>query len=189
MESKIVYFDNPGSINTEQVLHIARQRAEELGIKTLIIASTTGNTAIKAIEVLAGFKLIFVGDPTGYKKPGIQRLTEDNKQVIESSGSIFLISTHVFSGINRAMREKFNTYLTEDIIASTLRIFGQGMKVICEIAMMAADGDLVDADEIVICIAGTQRGADTAVVLKPVNTHKFFDLRIREILCKPHFED
>jgi len=53
--------------------------------------------------------------------------------------------------------------------------------------MMAADGGLVPTDEDAISIAGTGRGADTAVVLKPVNSHNFFDLKIREILCKPHF--
>ena len=85
------------------------------------------------------------------------------------------------------MRKKFNTYVIGDIIANSLRILGEGMKVSCEIAMMAADSGLVRTDEDVIAIAGTDYGADTAIVLKPVNTHNFFDLRIREILCKPRF--
>jgi hypothetical protein len=78
-------------------------------------------------------------------------------------------------------------YVLGETIADTLRIFGQGMKVVCEISMMAADSGLVRSDEDVVAIAGSSRGADTAVVLKPVNTHNFFDLKIREILCKPHF--
>ena len=53
--------------------------------------------------------------------------------------------------------------------------------------MMAADGGLVRTNEEVIAIAGTGRGADTAVVLQPVNSHDFFDLKVKEILCKPHF--
>ena len=53
--------------------------------------------------------------------------------------------------------------------------------------MMAADGGLVRTDEDVISIAGTHEGIDTAIVLKPVNVHNFFDLKVREILCKPHF--
>jgi len=59
------------------------------------------------------------------------------------------------------------------------------MKVACEIALMAADAGLVRTDEDVISIAGTGRGADTAVVLRPVNTRNFFDLKVKEILCKP----
>ncbi len=39
----------------------------------------------------------------------------------------------------------------------------------------------------VIAIAGSKGGADTAIVLKPVNLHRFFDLKVKEILCKPHF--
>ena len=77
------------------------------------------------------------------------------------------------------------TYTIGDIIANTLYIFGQGMKVACEIALMAADSGLVRTDEDVISIAGTGHGADTALVLSPVNTHNFFDLKVKEILCKP----
>jgi hypothetical protein len=83
------------------------------------------------------------------------------------------------------MRNKYNTYVIGDIIANTLRVFGQGVKVACEIALMAADAGLVRTDEDVISIAGTSRGADTAIVLRPVNTHNFFDLKVKEILCKP----
>ena len=52
---------------------------------------------------------------------------------------------------------------------------------------------LVRADEEVISIAGTGTGtgtgkeANTAVVLTPVNSHRFFDLKVKEIICKPHF--
>jgi hypothetical protein len=52
---------------------------------------------------------------------------------------------------------------------------------------MAADAGLVRTDEDIIAIAGTSHGADTAVVLKPVTSQNFFDLRVKEILCKPHF--
>ena len=72
-------------------------------------------------------------------------------------------------------------------MASCLRVFGEGMKVVCEIAMMAADSGLVRTDEDVICVAGTGRGADTAVVLTPVNSTRFFSLKVKEILCKPHY--
>jgi hypothetical protein len=68
-----------------------------------------------------------------------------------------------------------------------LRVFGQGTKVVCEIALMAADAGLVRTDEDVVVIGGTGRGADTVVVLRPVNSTDFFDLKVKEILCKPHF--
>ena len=98
-----------------------------------------------------------------------------------------LTTTHAFTGIGGAMRKRFNMYLLGDVIANTLRIFGQGMKVVCEIALMAVDAGLIRTDEDAIAIAGSGRGADTAVVLKPVNAMDFFDMRVKEILCKPHF--
>jgi hypothetical protein len=67
----------------------------------------------------------------------------------------------------------------------TLRMFGQGMKVACEIAAMAADAGLVRTDEEIIAIGGTGRGADTAVVLQPSYVHRLFNLKVKEIICKP----
>ncbi len=187
MELKTVYFEKPGSENTEAVLRIARQRAEELGIKNIVVASTSGDTAVKAMEALSGFRVIVVSHVTGLREPDTQEFTEENKKMVESKGGVMLTTAHAFSGVSRALRTKFNTVAIGDIIANTLRIFGQGMKVACEIAMMAADSGLVRTDEDIIAIAGTGRGADTAIVLKPVNAHNFFDLKIKEILCKPHF--
>ena len=66
-----------------------------------------------------------------------------------------------------------------------LRLFSQGLKVACEIACMAVDAGLVPAGEETVAIAGTGQGADTAIVLRPSNTHQFFDTRILEIICKP----
>jgi hypothetical protein len=59
------------------------------------------------------------------------------------------------------------------------------MKVACEIAAMAADAGLVRTDEEIIAIGGTGRGADTAVVIQPEYTHRFFNLKVKEIICKP----
>ena len=187
MELKTVYFENPGSENTEEVLRIAKRRAEELGIKTILVASTSGNTAVKAVEAFKGFRVIAVSHSTGMREPDAQEFTEENRKIVESKGGTILTTTHAFAGVSRAMKDKCNTHVIGDIIANTLRVFGQGMKVVCEIALMAADSGLVRSNEDVLSIAGSSRGADTAVVLKPVNTQRFFDLRVREILCKPHF--
>ncbi len=187
MEGKIVYFSKPGAENTEEVLRIAKLRAEELGIKSIVVASTTGSTAVRATEVFKGMRVVSVGHYTGMKEPNSQEFTEENKKKVESRGGVVLITAHAFTGIGGAMRKKFNMYLLGDMIANTLRIFGSGMKVACEISLMAADAGLVRTDEDVIAIAGTGRGADTALVLRPVNSMDFFDIRIKEILCKPHF--
>ena len=197
MESKTVYFDNVGSENTDEALRIARQRAEELGIETIVVATTSGATAVKAMEVLKGMRVIVVTHSAGFREPNTQEFTEDNKEIVQSKGGIILTTAHAFGGLSRSMRqgdipEATATYIVGDLIASTLRVFGQGMKVACEIATMAADAGLVRTDEEVISIAGTGsktagRGADTAIVLQPATAQRFFDMRVKEILCKPHF--
>ena len=187
MEVQTVYFDEPGEANTNEALRIAKRRAKELGIKTIIVASTRGVVGAKAVQVFKGMKVVVVSHFTGMREPNMQELTDENRQKIESKGGIILTTAHAFTGVGGAMRKKFNMYLLGDIIANTFRVFGQGMKVVCEIALMAADAGLVRTDEDVIVIGGSGRGADTAVVLRPVNSMDFFDLRVKEILCKPHF--
>ncbi|NQT31182.1 MAG: hypothetical protein HQ588_02515 [Deltaproteobacteria bacterium] len=187
MEAKITYFPEPGKQNTDEVLRLAVIRAEELGIKSILVASTSGNTALKAVEVFKEARIVAVSHFTGMMEPNVQEFTEENRQKVLSAGGAVLTATHLFSGLGRAMRKKFKMYLFEEVAANTLRLFGQGMKVVCEIALMAADAGLVRTDEDIIVIGGTDRGADTAVVLRPVNSEDFFDLKVKEILCKPLF--
>ena len=187
MESKITYFEQPDRDNTEEVLRIARQRAEELGIKTVVVASTRGDTAVEAMGMLKGFRVIVVSHSAGFSEPNTQEFTEENRKIVESKGGTVLNATHAFAGLSRAMRNKYNTYVLGEVIADVLRIFGAGTKVACEIVMMAADAGVVRTDEDVISIAGSGGGADAALVLRPVNTQNFFALRVKEILCKPHF--
>ena len=193
MESKTTYFENPSRDNTEEVLRIARQRAEELGIKTVVVASTRGDTAVKAMDVLQGLRVIIVTHVTGFRTPDVQEFTEKSRQIVESKGGLIVTAAHAFGGLCRAMRqgdipEANATYVVGDVVTATLRMFGQGMKVACEIAAMAADAGLVRSDEEVICIAGTGkagRGSDTAVILQPAPAHRFFDMKVKEVLCKP----
>jgi len=180
-----VYFDSPGKENTERTFKIAKARADELGIKTILVATTTGETGARAAEFFQGYNLVVVTHSTGLREPNEQELIEENRAAIERAGAKILTCQHAFGGVGRAVRKKLGTYELEEIIAYTLRIFGEGVKVACEIALMAADAGLVRTDEEVVAIAGTGRGADTAVVLVPTNAQTFFDMRILEVICKP----
>lgn len=185
IEAKTVYFEKPGGDNTEAALNLAKQRADALGIKTVVIASTRGNTAVRAMDVFKNMKVIVVGWSTGFREPNVQPFTEENRKIVLSKGGTVLTATHVFAGLSRATLTKHNTPGTGDLIADVLRIFGMGTKVSCEISMMAADAGLVRTDEEIIAVGGTGRGADTALVLNPVNAQNFFDLKIKEVVCKP----
>ncbi|MEO0292907.1 MAG: pyruvate kinase alpha/beta domain-containing protein [candidate division WOR-3 bacterium] len=182
-----VYFEEPGVVNTEETLKIALKRLKELRIEQIVIASTTGYTALKAMELFKDPKPIIVTHSTGFNKPNEQEFPGETRKKLEEMGATILTSLHSFGGIGRAVRKKFQTYQLEDILAGTLRIFGEGTKVACEITLMAADAGLINTDKEVIAIGGTGRGADTALVLKPANTQNFFDLRVKEVLCKPRF--
>ncbi len=185
MEVKSLYFEQPGKDNTENIFKLVQQRIDELGIKTVVVASTGGDMAVKAVNTLKGVKIVAVAHSTGFVGANTQQFTDANRKTVESKGGVVFIGTHLFTGLSHAMRKKFNTIIIGDIIAYTLRVFGQGMKVVCEVSVMAADAGLVRTDEDIIVIAGTGRGADTAVVLQPVNSQDFFDLKVKEILCKP----
>lgn len=190
MEKKITYFEKPGGEeNTKQTLALAKERAESLGIKTIVVASTVGDTAVKAVDVFKGYKVIVVTHTAGFREPNTQEFTEEAKNTVEKKGGIVLTTTHAFGGIHRALGAPGGppppSLAMGDIVANTLRIFGQGMKVTCECAAMAADAGLIRTDEEIISIGGTGRGADTAVVIQPNYTHRFFNLKVKEIICKP----
>jgi hypothetical protein len=72
-----------------------------------------------------------------------------------------------------------------NIVADTLRMFSQGVKVCVEIAVMAAEHGFITPDEDVVVVAGSGHGADTAVVLKPAFAADLFETRIKALLCMP----
>jgi hypothetical protein len=180
-----IYFTEAGEDNTDVTIQHAQERAEKLGIKTIVVASTRGVTGVKASEVFRGCNVVIVPHHTGYKGANVQELTSENWQKIEKNGGTILVAGHAFGGVGRAVRRKFNTYQVDEIIAATLKIFGQGMKVCAEIVLMAADAGVISTQEDVIAISGTGRGADTATVMRPANAFNFFNLQVREVICKP----
>ncbi|MEM0010228.1 MAG: pyruvate kinase alpha/beta domain-containing protein [Candidatus Bathyarchaeia archaeon] len=185
VEKTIVYFDKPGSENTDIVLALAKKRADELGIKDIVVASTMGYTGVKASEIFKGYNLVVVTHCAGFKEPGHQEFLEENRRRILENGGKIYTGTHIFMGVERAIRNKFNTAYPAEIMAQTLRLFGEGMKVAVEITAMAADAGLIPHDRDVISIAGTSRGADTAIVVRPANSARIFDMVIKEIIAKP----
>jgi hypothetical protein len=180
-----VYFTQTGPQNTGRALELALARAETLGIRKALVATTTGATGVQAAQMLRGLEVIAVTHSTGFPEPNFQQLTPENRATIEAAGAKILTCQHAFGGVGRAVRKKLGTYELEEIIAFTLRTFCEGIKVGIEMALMAADAGLIRTDEPVIAIAGTGRGADTAFILRPANAQAFFDLRVLEIICMP----
>lgn len=180
----IIYFRGPGD-HTDETLKAAKERADELGIRDIVVSSTEGTTALKAVDFFDGYNVVIVTHVTGYKKPGEQEVSDERAKKILDGGGKIVTAAHAFSGVDQAIREKFDTIYPPGIIAQTLRMFSQGMKVVVEITAMASDAGQIPADKDVVAIAGSHRGADTAVVIKSANSRAIFDTVVKEIICKP----
>jgi hypothetical protein len=180
-----VYFTRAGRENTARTLELARARARALGIRRVLVATTSGATGAHAAQALHDLEVVVVTHSIGFREPDTQELTAENRATIEAAGAQILTCQHAFGGVGRAVRKRLGTYEIEEIMAFTLRTFCEGIKVATEMALMAADAGLVRTDEPVIAIAGTGRGADTAAVIRPANAQTFFDLRFLEIICMP----
>jgi hypothetical protein len=180
-----VYFDKPGAANLKKTLELAKARAEALGVKDILVATTTGSSGAAAAEVFKGCNLVAVTHSAGFSQQDVQELLAEHRERIEKLGGKILTCQHALGGVNRAVRHKLKTYQLDEIIAYTLRTMGQGFKVCVEIALMAADAGLVSVKRELISIGGTGKGADTAVVLTPANAQDFFDLKVHEVICKP----
>ncbi len=180
-----VYFDETGEDNTVRTLSLAKRRADELGIDTIVVATTYGKTCLRARETFGKVNLVCVTHCDGFGEPNVQFMNSKMRTHLQASGASILTATHALGGVGRAVRNKLQTYQVDEIIAHVLRIFGQGTKVAVEIVLMAADAGLIRTDADVVSIAGTHSGADTALVIRPSNTHAFFSLGVREVICKP----
>jgi len=185
LKRETLYFQTPGKHNTEALLEFVKAYAEAEGIRDIVVASTTGETGVKASELFKGFNVVVVTHFVGMREPGVSEFEEENRRRILENGAKIQTATHALSSAERAIRGKFGTIMPLEIIANTLRLFGDGTKVCVEIILMAADAGLIPVDKDVIAIAGSSRGADTALLMKPANASRFFDLKVREVIAKP----
>ena len=184
-EKKIIYFDKAGEQNTHLLLKFAKEYVEREDIGDIIVASTTGKTGAEAARTFKGRNVVVVTHNFGFQEPGKNELQEEHKKEILSDGAKIFTGVHALSSAERAVRKDFGTIQPLELMANVLRRLGEGTKVCVEITMMAADAGLIPADKDVVAIAGTERGADTALRLYPANAARFFNLKVREVIAKP----
>ena len=184
-EKKTVYFYKAGEQNTDNLLKLAREYVQRENIKDIVVASTTGNTGAKAAKTFKGRNVVVVTHNFGFQEPGKSELEEELKKKILAEGAKIFTGIHALSSAERAVRKDFGTIQPLELMANVLRRLGEGTKVCAEITMMAADAGLIPADKDIVAIAGTGRGADTALRIYPANAARFFDMKIREVIAKP----
>ncbi|XRP97499.1 pyruvate kinase alpha/beta domain-containing protein [Methanocaldococcus sp. 16A] len=185
-------FEYPGKQNTDETLKIAVERAKKGDIKSIVVASSTGETAKKLLDLLEKEKLdlnvVVVTYHQGFYGEDIISMDKEVEEELKKRGAKIFRGSHALSGVERGISNKLGGYGPVQVIAETLRTFGQGVKVCYEITIMACDAGLIKAKEEVIAIGGTGRGADTAMVIKPANMNTFFNIEAREILCMPRIK-
>jgi hypothetical protein len=190
IQKKVYYFEKPGEVNTRDAARFAVERAKELNIRKIVVASTSGKTAEIFFDALhgSGLELVVVTHVVGFVKPGEWEFSEEVAQRLQKQGVRIVTTTHALSGLERALSRspKVGGGSRSEAIAEALRrIVAVGLKVAVECVLMAADQGAIGITDEVIAVGGTMSGADTVCVIRPAHTSGFFDLQVREIVAMP----
>ncbi|MFQ3573981.1 MAG: pyruvate kinase alpha/beta domain-containing protein [Thermodesulfovibrionales bacterium] len=187
LKKVVTYFEKPGRENTPACLNIVKDAIKEYGYKHIIIASTEGDTGLLFSRELSptGINIVVITHCANFKGPNIEEFKPEVRREIESLGAKIHTGTMVTHSIETAFASKFHGLYPTLVVANTLRRFCEGVKVCCEIVMMATDAGLVPEGEEVLAVAGTGRGADTVTVIMSSASKRFFELKVLEILAKP----
>jgi hypothetical protein len=179
MEEKIVYYPERGPENTAAVFDVVDRALAELDIHKVVVASTRGDTARYAMDRYAGRDVRLVIVPHQYGFGPEQRFPQELVERARQEGHAVHFGTMLFH------QEKLFGEGPAQWVATFLRAFSQGVKVCVEILLMAGDAGLVTAGEQVVVVAGTGRGADTALVMTGTTSRELKAMHVSRILCKP----
>ena len=191
---QIFYFNQSGVENTDKVVEIVYERLKEGDIKNVVVASSRGGTGLKFARKMAQkTNLVIVSSHVGFSSPGVWSFDPDAQRELESMGCKVVKQSHILSGLERSFSNKFSGVSHTEVLAEALRsLFGVGMKVAIECAIMAADSGAISIEK-TIAVGGTSsekgQGADCAIVVWPSHCNNFFDFRVLEILAKPFRRD
>lgn len=186
-------------ITTAEVIDKALDKGIKTGIKDFVFASCTGKTAEIFLQRIFATKnksiykrenkntinLVCVTHQVGFFEANKDEMPKALRTELTNQGVNLLTATHLFAGVDRALRFQFQGVYPAEIVAATLRMFGQGLKVCVEISVMAVDAGLIKSGEDIIAVGGTGSGADTAVIINPSHSQHIFKTKIKEIICKP----
>ena len=186
-ESRIFYFQKRGPANTNAVLDIAVSFCKERKIGKVVVASATGETALKCrAKADPSLEIIAVTYGAGSRYREEVETFERNRQALLDKGIRVVRGIHALSGLERTFESRYKSgFIPMNLIADTLRMFSQGMKVCVEVSVMAAEAGYIRSDEEVVAIGGSGSGSDTAVLLRSGYAASLFDTKIKAIPCMP----
>jgi len=186
-------FERPGPVNTNETINILKEATQEL--EFLVVASVTGESAVKTAERIKNRKIVCVTCPQGmfwevnamnadlfekipelkarrdeWAKRRLERvplsITEENKQKIKTLGIDVVRGTIPLFGPSFSMRLHLRKTTSLDIVAKTLEMISPGTLVCMETVLMATDAGIIPEGELVYACAGTEMGLDTAWIVK-----------------------
>ena len=182
VERTVVYFERPGKGNTEETIRAVRAYVTAgHEVEALVVASMTGQTAAKAKHALGDLAVpvVCVTGPPGWQVlPGYQfpLIPPERRRELEEAGVTIvdcvpstLSDTIEFSYARYGFRSP-----TWMVVETLLAIGGYGLKTAVECAVMATDGSFVAPFREIVAMAGTDTGADTAVVMRSTFSSTIF---------------
>jgi len=187
-DGKIFYFKKKGPSNTDKTLEIALSFCKEQNIRKIVVASSSGETALRCHEKSASMRIEMIavtyGAGTKYREE-VEAFNRNQEKLRQKSIRV-VRGLHALSGVERSFENRYKSGFTPlNVVADTLRMFSQGMKVCVEISIMAAEAGYITPAEDVVAVGGSGAGADTAVLIRSGYAASLFDTKIRAVLCMP----
>lgn len=191
---EVYHFQSPGKDDTDLVVEAVTKAVERGGIRDVVVASTSGATALTLARALRDeARIICITDSPYRREWGWEYPCMDpkNKEELESLGVIVLDKAPYILHSSIYENSKYNFPVPETTFRETLYAFGQGMKVAVEVVLTAVALGVLEPYKYVIGVGGSSSGADTAIVLRATYPGTVFSqdkqkkLEIREILAMP----
>jgi uncharacterized protein len=209
-------FEKPGPINTDEVVKVVREKSNL--VKHIVVASITGESAVKIARAVTNKKIVCVTCPQGmyweidqmekdifndipelkdirekWAQEGLHRvpmnITAENRIVLNQLNVSIVQGTIPFFGPSFSMRLHLHQVTSLDIIAKTLELISPGTLVCLESVLMSTDSGVIPEGELVLACAGTERGLDTAWIMRSCASANMFHpskgFRFVELMAKP----
>lgn len=186
-------FERPGPINTDEVIKVVKAASSQC--EHLVVASITGNSALRVAETIRDKQIVCVTCPQGmnwevekmgqgpfatipelerirsdWAKQGFTRVpmevTRENRNRLESLKVKIVQGTIPFFGPTFSMRVHLQRVTELDLMAKTLELISTGTLVCLECVLMAVDAGVIPEGKKVMALAGTERGLDTAWTIR-----------------------
>jgi hypothetical protein len=196
VKREVYYFEEAGRQNTEYVIAVVKERLKIGDLKYVVVASNSGETALKLAEALKGVDVTIIcvtETPQRIDWGGEwPTITEENKKRLEKLDVILIENVPYASYCSVFDNNRWRTPSPNTVVYMTLRaVGGAGLKVAMEVMFMAVWAGVLPSGEKVIAMGGTEGGADTAIVVRSAFQENFFASEIakrpmvREILAMP----